>query len=79
MPKRRSDDDDADPEWAWHLGHFGMGHISQLSDKDPPGKPYEPFRGPLGFDITPGQDKRGKRGRNRKAKANSGRRSRRAS
>jgi hypothetical protein len=53
MPKRRADDDDNDPEWVWNTASFAMGHLSQLTDKDPPGKPYEPMRGPLGFCIDP--------------------------
>lgn len=63
MPKRRADDDDNDPEWVWSTAGFALGHIAQLNDKDPPGKPYEPVRGPLGFDITPGQTLKRKRRR----------------
>ena len=61
MGKRRADDDDSDPEWVWSTAGFALGHIGQLSEKEPVGTPYEKKRGPLGFDITPGQTKKKRR------------------
>lgn len=57
MPsKRRAEDDD---DWgAEHPGEMAMGSISDLRHAEPRGRPFEPKRGPLGFDITPGQTKR---------------------
>ena len=48
MPKRRaSDDDDA---WAdRHEGDCAMGQIHQLRENNPPGEPFQPVRGPMGF------------------------------
>lgn len=47
MPKRRASDDDAWTEL--HAGDCALGSISELRSADPPGRPYEPIRGPLGF------------------------------
>lgn len=51
MGRRRADDDDE----AWAdvlLGEANMGHIAQLTEKEPPGWPFEVKRGPMGFDVT---------------------------
>lgn len=48
MPRRRASEDDE----AWadrHEGDCSLGHISELREANPPGKPFEPMRGPLGF------------------------------
>jgi hypothetical protein len=41
------------------------GSINELRSSDPPGKPFEPQRGPLGFCVDPAAYKR----RPRRAKA----------
>lgn len=47
MPRRRASEDEA---WAdRHEGDCSLGHISELREANPPGKPFEPMRGPLGF------------------------------
>lgn len=49
MPRRRhaSEDDEA---WAdRHEGDCAVGQIHELRESNPPGKPFEPVRGPLGF------------------------------
>jgi hypothetical protein len=54
MPRRRNEYDD--PDWAEaaaHTGEMMQGSIHELRSADPPGKPYEPKRGPLGFCIDP--------------------------
>jgi hypothetical protein len=51
MPKRRADEDDDDPEWAHHLGHFQQGSINTLWDKDPRGKPAEKAIPSIGFRL----------------------------
>lgn len=44
--KPRSDDD----AWAdQHTGECMSGHISQLRENNPPGEPFQPVRGPMGF------------------------------
>lgn len=63
-PRRKADEDDNDPEWAWHLGHFATGHISQLREKETRGAPFETnpqAMKTIGFDITPGQTRRRRR------------------
>ena len=49
MPRRRADDED-DPWESWEPG---VGSIGQLTEKEPPGFPFEPKRGPIGFCIDP--------------------------
>ena len=54
MPKRRGGYDD--PDWAEvgsHLGEAFSGSIHERRSGDPPGKPFEPRRGPMGFCIDP--------------------------
>jgi hypothetical protein len=54
MPRRKGEYDD--PDWAEaaaHTGEMMQGSIHELRSADPPGKPYEPQRGPLGFCIDP--------------------------
>jgi len=52
MPRRRRASDDE--SWAErHEGEAAIGSICELRSADPPGKPYEPKRGPLGFCIDP--------------------------
>ena len=54
MPRRKGEYDD--PDWqeaAAHTGEMMQGSIHELRSADPPGKPYEPKRGPLGFCIDP--------------------------
>lgn len=47
MPRRRANDDDA---WAdRHEGDCLLGSIGELRESNPPGTPFEPKRGPLGF------------------------------
>lgn len=60
MPSKRpfGDDDDDWSEAAAHTGLMGYGSIHDLRHNDPKGRPFEPKRGPLGFDITPGQTRR---------------------
>jgi hypothetical protein len=53
MPKRRAKDDDDWSEAASHAGEMMAGSINELRSADPPGRPYEPQRGPLGFCIDP--------------------------
>ena len=54
MPRRRrSEDDDDWSEAASHVGEMMQGAIHELRSADPPGKPFEPARGPLGFCIDP--------------------------
>ena len=49
-PKRGNDDE----AWAErHEGDCALGSIQELRSADPPGKPYEPRRGPLGFCVDP--------------------------
>lgn len=56
MPRRRSDDPpDNDPD---EYRIESVGSIVQLSDKDPPGKPFPHARFPMGFDTRPGVHKR---------------------
>lgn len=53
MAKRRAYDD---PDWAEaasHTGEMMAGSIHELRSADPPGRPFEPQRGPLGFCIDP--------------------------
>ena len=48
MPKRRA----SEPDEAYadrHEGDCSVGHISELRESHPPGRPFEPKRGPLGF------------------------------
>ncbi len=64
MPKRRGGYDD--PDWqevGSHLGEAFSGSIHELRSNDPPGKPFEPQRGPLGFCIDPQAYKPAKRKR----------------
>lgn len=64
MPRRRSANDDE--AWAErHEGDCATGHISELREASPPGKPYEPVRGPLGFCIDPSAYRPRKRARRR--------------
>jgi hypothetical protein len=54
MPRRKAGYDD--PDWqeaAAHTGEMMQGSIHELRSADPPGRPYEPKRGPLGFCIDP--------------------------
>jgi hypothetical protein len=52
MERRRSADDDE--AWADQTaGDCLIGHISELREGNPPGRPFEPCRGPLGFCIDP--------------------------
>ena len=53
MPRRRSEDDDDWSEAASHAGEMMAGSINELRSADPPGRPFEPKRGPLGFCIDP--------------------------
>ena len=59
MPSKRpiGDDDDDWSEAAAHTGLMGFGSIHDLRHNETKGRPFEPKRGPLGFDITPGQSK----------------------
>jgi hypothetical protein len=65
MPRRRSEDDDDWSEAANHVGEMMAGSINELRSADPPGRPFEPQRGPLGFCVDPAAYKR--RPRRRKA------------
>jgi hypothetical protein len=52
VPRRRNASDDE----AWadrHEGECAVGHICELRETNPPGKPFEPRRGPLGFCVDP--------------------------
>ena len=54
MPRRRGKYDD--PDWhevGSHLGEAFAGNIAELRSSDPPGRPFEPQRGPLGFCVDP--------------------------
>jgi hypothetical protein len=54
--KRRADDDDNDPEWAHHLGHFLNGDITQLTDKayeEGQARPRNYQDTAIGFDVNP--------------------------
>ena len=45
-----------DPDWseaASHLGECAIGSVHELRESNPPGKPFEPERGPLGFCVDP--------------------------
>lgn len=69
MTRRRKSDGDPDPD-DFRLGGADVGSIVQLSDKDPPGKPFPHTKAdfPMGFDIRPGvHKKRAKRWRNVRA------------
>ena len=62
MPRRRrSEDDDDWSEAASHVGEMMAGSINELRSADPPGRPFEPKRGPLGFCIDPAAYRRGGR------------------
>lgn len=51
MPRRRANDDEA---WAEQTtGECAVGSIAELREASPPGRPFEPVRGPLGFCIDP--------------------------
>ena len=65
MPRRRRSEDDDWSEAANHAGEMMAGSINELRSSDPPGKPFEPQRGPLGFCVDPAAYKR----RPRRAKA----------
>jgi hypothetical protein len=63
MPKRRSNDDEFDPDEAPHFGHFMQGNISELRTKDPKDRTWEKRShydgsGKVGFDLTPRKRKR---------------------
>ena len=65
MPRRRANDPDA---WAdRHEGEAAIGNICELRSSDPPGRPFEPARGPLGFCIDPAAYRR-RRARRRPSK-----------
>lgn len=67
MPKRRANDDDE--SWSdLHAGDCALGSIHELRETNTVGKPYEPKRGPLGFDIRPEAYRGSKRQRTRRAK-----------
>ena len=58
MPKNASDDE----AWAeQHTGECAVGFIAELRSVDPPGKPFEPVRGPLGFCVDPSAYRRKRR------------------
>lgn len=64
--RRRANDEDA---WAdRHEGECAVGHICELRESNPPGKPFEPQRGPLGFCVDPAAY-RGTRGRRKRRRA----------
>jgi hypothetical protein len=71
MRWRRSEYDD--PDWAEvgsHLGEAFGGSIHELRSNDPPGRPFEPRREPIGFCVDPAAYRRapaarGRRGRRR--------------
>lgn len=65
MPRRRRSEDDDWSEAANHVGEMMAGSINELRSADPPGRPFEPQRGPLGFCVDPAAYKR--RPRRRKA------------
>ena len=50
---RRSEDDDDWSECAAHTGHMMQGHISDLRQIEPKGRPFTKRYAPLGFCIDP--------------------------
>lgn len=45
---------DDDESWAdVHEGDMMQGSIHQLKEQNPPGEPFAPKRGPLGFCVDP--------------------------
>lgn len=51
MPRRRANEDDA---WAdRHEGECAVGQVHELREGNPPGKPFEPKRAPIGFCVDP--------------------------
>lgn len=53
MSRKKANDEDA---WAdRHEGECSIGHVSELREASPPGRPFEPRRGPLGFCVDPVQ------------------------
>lgn len=48
MPRRRANDDD-EAYADRHEGECQIGHVIELRESHPPGRPFEPVRGPLGF------------------------------
>lgn len=62
--RRSADDDEA---WAEQTaGDCLIGHISELREANPPGRPFEPRRGQLGFCIDPAAYRFGSRGKRRR-------------
>ena len=67
MPKRRGGYDD--PDWAEAAAHVGecmQGSISELRSSDPPGRPFERQRQPIGFCIDPEAYRAARGGRRRR-------------
>jgi hypothetical protein len=65
MPKPLTYDD---PDWAEaaaHTGEMMQGHISDLRQIEPKGRPFTKRYAKPGFDITPGQTIKPKRKRKR--------------
>jgi hypothetical protein len=54
VPRRKSDEEQDPDEFRVE----SVGSIVTLTEKEPPGKPYEKARFPMGFDIRPGVHKR---------------------
>jgi hypothetical protein len=58
----KADEDDDDPEWAHHLGHFMQGSITELRTRDNNDTRFEKRShydgtGKMGFDLRPRKKK----------------------
>lgn len=67
MSRRPKNDDEA---WAEQTtGECAVGSIAELREASPPGRPFEPVRGPLGFCVDPAAYRVQARRRRAKVKA----------